>query len=84
MRQFHQESFVIQYVVNAAESTTAKIVFDSEKFENFSNDWRARETLEIRSQDEFVEIFELGAPGKPLEVYSRNHFKRVRQGSRLL
>ena len=77
MRQFHQEGFVNQYVFNAADSRATKLVFDSEGFENFSNDWRARETLEIRSQDEFVEIFELGAPGKPLAVYSRNHFKRV-------
>lgn len=30
------------------------------------------------SNDEFVEIFELAAPGKPYEVYSRNQFQRIR------
>jgi hypothetical protein len=39
--------------------------------------WRARETYDLISSDEFIETFEIGAPGKPLHVYSRNHFKRV-------
>ncbi|HEU4365084.1 MAG TPA: hypothetical protein VFT13_06415, partial [Candidatus Krumholzibacteria bacterium] len=78
LRQFHQEGFVNQYVLNAAESKPGKLVFDSERFENFDNRWKARETYEIRSVDEFVETFELGEPGKKLEVYSRNHFKRYK------
>lgn len=78
LRQFHQEGFVNQYVLNAAESKAGKLVFDSERFENFDNEWKARETYEIRSVDEFVETFELGEPGKTLEVYSENHFKRYK------
>jgi hypothetical protein len=78
LRQFHQEGFVNQYVLNAAESKPGKLVFDSESFENFDNRWKARETYEIRSIDEFVETFELGEPGQKLEVYSRNHFKRYK------
>jgi hypothetical protein len=78
LRQLHQEGFVNQYVLNAAESGPGKLVFDSERFENFENSWRARETYEIRSPDEFVETFELGAPGKALEVYSRNRLIRAK------
>ena len=78
LRQFHQEGFVNQYVLNPSAGGPGKLVFDSERFENFDNSWRARETYEIRSADEFVETFELGAPGKDLQVYSRNHFKRVK------
>jgi hypothetical protein len=81
LRQFHQEGFVNQYVLNAAESGPGKLVFTSEHFENFDNSWRARETYEIRSPDEFVETFELGAPGKELEVYSRSHFKRAKRAA---
>jgi hypothetical protein len=77
LRQFHQEGFVNQYVLNAAESTPGRLVFDSEGFENFDASWRARETYEIESADAFVETFELGAPGMPLEMYSRNTFSRV-------
>ncbi len=79
LRQFHQEGFVNQYTLNAAESAPAKLVFDSERIENFDNTWRARETYEMRSANEFIETFELGAPGKELQVYSRNHFRRAKR-----
>jgi hypothetical protein len=78
LRQFHQEGFVNQYTLNQAESAPGKLVFDSERFENFDNAWRARETYVVRTPDKFVETFELGEPGKDLEVYSTNEFKRVR------
>ncbi|MGH9311606.1 MAG: hypothetical protein ACRD1S_00265 [Vicinamibacterales bacterium] len=83
LRQFHQEGFVNQYALNTAESRRGKLVFDTERFENFDNGWRGRETYEIRSVDEFVETFELGAPGKTLQVYSRNHFMRAKRQPRL-
>ena len=62
--------------VTAAASTPTRLVFDSVSFENFSNDWKARETYEVISADEFVEVFELAEPGKEFQVYSRNHFRR--------
>lgn len=77
LRQFHQEGFVNQYVLNAQASGPGRLVFDSESFENFDQRWRARETYEFRSADEFVETFELAAPGKELEIYSRNYFRRA-------
>jgi hypothetical protein len=77
-RQFHQEGFVNQYALNADSSSATRLVFDSEHFENFDNTWRARETYDLISADEFVETFELGPPGDSLQVYSRNHFKRVK------
>jgi hypothetical protein len=78
LRQFHAEGFVNLYALNPASSTAGRLVFDSVSFENFSNDWKARETYEILSADEFTEIFELAGPGKEFEVYSRNHFRRTK------
>jgi hypothetical protein len=78
LRQFHQEGFVNQYVLRKDLGGRDTLVFESEDFENFDPRWRARETYEIRSPDEFVETFELGEPGKPLQVYSRNHFRRIK------
>jgi hypothetical protein len=78
LRQFHQEGFVNSYLLSAAASGPAKLVFESEGFENFDDSWRARETYEVVSRDEFVEVFELAPPGKPFEVYSRTHFRRAR------
>lgn len=74
LRQFHIEGFVNTYR-QAAESDG--LVFESEAFENFSNSWQAREKYEFLSDDEFIETFELAAPGKPFQMYSRNHFKRL-------
>lgn len=76
LRQFHVEGFVNQFVFNRENSTPARLVFDSENFENFSNKWRARETYDMLGADEFVETFELAPPDKPFQTYSRNHFKR--------
>lgn len=76
LRQFHAEGFVNLYAMNPGESTAMRLVFDSVSFENFNNQWKARETYEVLSVDEFVEIFELAEPGKDFQVYSRNHFKR--------
>jgi hypothetical protein len=78
VRQFHEESFVNTYAFVADESSPQKLVFQSEGFENFDNTWKARETYEIVSADEFVEVFELAPPGKPFELYSRTHLRRIR------
>jgi hypothetical protein len=77
LHQFHEESFVNLYAMNPAQSTASRLVFDSVSFENFGDEWRARETYDIVSPDEFIETFELKQPGrKDYQVYSRNHFKR--------
>ena len=75
LRQFHEEGFVLLYAL-AASSTPTHLVFESVTFENFSNDWKSRETYDLVSNDEFIETFELAAPGKEFELYSRSHFRR--------
>jgi hypothetical protein len=76
LRQFHVEGFVNTYRQAAAPEGMGSLVFESEAFENFSNAWKARETYEFPSVDEFIEVFELAPPGKPFQTYSRNQFKR--------
>ena len=76
-RQFHVEGFVNQFVMNREASTPARLVFESESFENFSNKWKARETYEIVGPDEFVETFELAPPDKPFQPYGVARLKRV-------
>lgn len=34
---------------------------------DFSNNWKARETVDFGSDDQFVESFELAPPGKPFD-----------------
>ncbi len=76
LRQFHVEGFVNTYHLASAPGEWP-MVFESEAFENFSNAWKARESYEFVSNDEFIETFELAPPGKPYQVYSRNRLKRV-------
>ena len=75
-RQFHREGFVNQYVVDPA-STPARIVMTTEAIENIPPGWRARETYVIEA-DRLEETFELAAPGKGFEVYSKNRLTRSR------
>ncbi len=77
LRQFHQEGFVNQYVM-LPPTAGGKLVFESESFENVPATWKARETYEVLSPDEFIETFELSEGEKPYEVYSRTRLKRVR------
>jgi hypothetical protein len=76
LRHFHEEGFVNLFALNSDKSMPAYLIFDSVSFENFSNEWKARESYEVISPDEFIETFELAEPGKDFAVYSRNHFKR--------
>ena len=77
LRQFHKEGFVNQYVQAPSASSETRIVFESESFENLDSRWRARETYDVLGPDEFTETFELAEPGKPFQIYSKNHFKRA-------
>jgi hypothetical protein len=76
LRQLHQEGFVNQYVM-AAGSPSGTVVFETEAIENIPNGWKARETYQVVSPDEFVETFELAQGGGAYEVYSKAHFKRA-------
>jgi hypothetical protein len=77
LRQFHIEGFVNTYK-QASDSGAAKLVFESEGFENFSNSWKVRETYEFDGEDRFVETFELAPPGKDFQVYSRTELRRAK------
>ncbi len=78
LRQFHQEGFVNQYVM-APASAAGTVVFESEALENVPAGWKARETYQVVSADEFVEIFELASGAGAYEVYSTARLKRVRR-----
>jgi hypothetical protein len=77
LRQFHVEGFVITYRLAAANASDKRWVFESEQIDNLPGEWKARETYEQLSEDEFTETFELAAPGKPFEVYGKARFKRT-------
>lgn len=75
-RQFHVESFVNQYVLDSVSNDLKFFRFVTEAIENVPPGWRARETYELLSKNEFIETFELAEPGKDFTLYARNHFRR--------
>ncbi|GIH05196.1 hypothetical protein Rhe02_32630 [Rhizocola hellebori] len=75
LRQFHVEGFVNQYIAEVVAD--AKIVFVTEAIENIPDGWRARETYTFLGPEEFIEQFELAAPGKDFEPYTENRLHRV-------
>jgi THAP4-like, heme-binding beta-barrel domain len=77
LRQFHVEGFVNEYVQQPTSSNP--LVFVTESIENIPQGWRARETYIFSGDDEVEEVFELAAPGKPFELYSRARLRRARQ-----
>ena len=78
LRQFHQEGFVNQFAI-LPETNSGTIVFGSEALENVPSGWKARESYDVISPDEFVETFELANAGGNYEVYSKTRFKRARR-----
>ena len=77
LRQFHAEGFVNQYVMEP-DSKADRLVLTTEAIENIPPGWRARETYLLTGSDQLEEIFELAAPGKDFELYSRNRLTRKR------
>lgn len=71
LRQFHVESFVIQYRIDSISPDKKTIVFISESIENIPAGYRAKETYRLVSNDEIEETFEIAEPNKDFAVYSK-------------
>ena len=66
LRQFHVEGFVNQYALDYLAPDGKIMVFTSESIENIQPGWRAKETYQVISSNEFAETFELADPEKTL------------------
>jgi hypothetical protein len=77
LRQFHQESFVNQFVASTADFAESRLVMESESIENIPPGFRARETYVFNGADAFEEIFEIAEPSAEFTLYSHNRFERV-------
>lgn len=77
LRQFHEESFVNQFVATTSDFVDGRLVADSETIENIPPGFRARETYVFTSGDAFEEIFEIAEPNADYQLYSHNRFTRA-------
>jgi hypothetical protein len=76
LRQFHVEGFVNEYKLESLSPDGKVFTFLSFEIENIPAGWRAREVYKIISQDEYVETYELAAPGKDFTLYAKATMKR--------
>jgi hypothetical protein len=76
LRQFHVEGTIVEYNLESISPDGKRFVFVSFEIENIPVGWRAREVYQIVSDDEYVETFEMAAPGKDFTVYSKATMKR--------
>ncbi len=77
LREFHVEGFVNQYVLEQYDDGKL-FTFVTENIENIPSGWRARTTIEILSEDNFREVFDLAGPGKKWDCYITTEFQRVK------
>ena len=75
IRQFNSEGFVNRFV-QEEQPTGEPLVFVSEASENAPEGLRARLTLDIVSETEIKETFELANPDQELRVVLRNHWRK--------
>lgn len=76
LRQFHNEGFVNEYVIDSLSTDNRTIIFATENIENLPEGWRARITILILNEDEFLESFDLAAPDKEFGCLIENRFHR--------
>lgn len=71
LRQFHIEGFVNEYLLDSISPDQKILLFVTESIENIPQGWRAKEAYRILSNTQLEETFELAAPQKDYEVYSK-------------
>ncbi|GAB2768948.1 hypothetical protein [Salinimicrobium soli] len=63
-RQFNNEGYINQYVLNDSLSNGTKLVFESEIIENFVPGGKARWTIEKKSDTQIETTFDVSFPNK--------------------
>jgi len=76
LRQYHNEGFYNEYVLVDSLSTDKKLIFDTEKIENFVPGGRARLTITILSDTEIETTFDVGFPGKEMACFGKNRLHK--------
>jgi hypothetical protein len=76
IREFNIEGFVNTYVLDTLAQDAERFVFVSEQSENAPSGLKAKLTYQIKSDNEFEEIFELAMAGNNFTEWLRNYWTR--------
>lgn len=75
-RQYHNEGYFTEYILNDSISTPEVLVFETTRIENFVPGGKARFTIKILSENEIETVFDVGFPGKEMACFGTNRFKK--------
>jgi hypothetical protein len=71
-RQFNNEGYVNQYILNEELSTSTSLIFETEIIENFVSGGKARLTINKISETEIETIFDVSFPNKGYSCFGTN------------
>jgi hypothetical protein len=71
-RQFNNEGFVNQYILNDTLSNKSTLIFETETIENFMPGGKARFTIKKISTTELETIFDVSFPNKEYSCFGTN------------
>jgi len=75
-RQFHNEGFINQYILNDGLSRPDSLIFESEIIENFVDGGRARFTIKIINTNQIETFFDVSFPEQEFSCYGHNKLSR--------
>ena len=75
-RQYHNEGFFNEYILNDSISTSTKLVFETERIENFVPGGRAQFTINILGDKEIQTVFDVGFPGREMACFGTNNLHK--------
>lgn len=76
-RQFNNEGYINQYVLNEDLSTNDSLVFETESIENFIPGGKARWTIKRISENEIETIFDVYFPTKGFSCFGTNKLRKI-------
>ncbi len=75
-RQFHNEGYFTEYILNDSISSPEVLVFETTHIENFVPGGKARFTIKTLSDSEIETVFDVGFPGKDMACFGTNRMKK--------
>lgn len=75
-RQFNNEGYINQYILNDSLSNDTTLVFETESIENFMPDGKARWTIKKINDNQIETVFDVSFPGKEFACFGTNVLNR--------
>lgn len=76
-RQFNNEGYVNQYILNEELSSENKLIFETETIENFVPGGKARLTIKKINETGIQTIFDVSFPNKEFSCFGTNNLKKI-------